>query len=51
MVGQVLSTKTYKDLSAGKNHLTIDASDFAAGLYLYKVKVGGEVVTRTMSVK
>jgi len=51
MVGQVLSTKTYKDLSSGRNRLTIDASDFATSLYLYKVKAGGEVVTRTMSVK
>src|SRR5207249_3367397 len=35
MVGQVLSTKTYKNLTVGKNRLTIEASDLATGLYLY----------------
>jgi hypothetical protein len=51
MVGQVLSTKTYKGLHSGANHLTMDANDFATGLYLYKVTVGGEMVARMMAVK
>jgi len=51
MVGQILSTKTYKGLIAGINHLDIDATGFATGLYLYKVKVGDEKVTRMMAVK
>jgi hypothetical protein len=51
MVGQALSTKVYQNLSAGKNKLEIDGSNLAKGVYVYKVTVGQDVVTKTMTVR
>jgi hypothetical protein len=51
VVGQNLSTSTYKNLSAGINTITLDASSLANGLYFYTVKAGSNVVTKTMTVE
>jgi hypothetical protein len=51
MVGQVMSTNVYRNLNSGVNSLTIDGSTLAKGIYIYKVKAGNEVVTKTMNVQ
>jgi hypothetical protein len=51
MVGQMMSSKVYTNLSVGENKLVIDGSSFAKGMYTYKVIAGKDVVTRTMMVR
>jgi hypothetical protein len=51
MMGQMISTRTYQNLSAGKNKLDIDGSNLAKGVYVYKVMSGNDVVTKTMTVR
>jgi hypothetical protein len=50
LLGQSLTSKSYPHLHAGKNTLSVDAAGLAAGLYLLKVSVGEESVTRLMMV-
>ena len=51
VVGQMMSSKVYTNLSSGVNTLTIDGSALAKGVYIMKVKAGNESVTRTMNVQ
>ncbi|MBK9637815.1 MAG: T9SS type A sorting domain-containing protein [Bacteroidetes bacterium] len=51
VVGKLIKTINTGTLTAGINTITIDASDLAAGLYTYTVKVGAESLTKTMIVK
>lgn len=51
VIGKLLKTVTYDNMSSGLNTISIDASDLASGIYTYTVIVGGEKATRTMIVK
>lgn len=51
VLGQVMFTSSYSNMSGGKHKLTIDASKYAAGVYNYTVKVADFSVTKQMVVK
>jgi hypothetical protein len=51
LFGQLLSSRSYKDLHPGENIITIDASPICSGLYFYKVKAGIESIAKMMSVE
>jgi hypothetical protein len=51
ILGEVLSFSKYSNLGAGTHTLIIDGSKFSAGIYMYKVKAGNDVVTRKMIVQ
>jgi hypothetical protein len=51
VLGKLVKSATYENLQAGVNTIAINASDLSAGLYSYRVNVGGETATRTMIVK
>ena len=51
VVGQTLVSKTYKNLHAGVNTITLDGSSLSNGLYFYTVKAGANSVTKTMTVE
>jgi len=51
VVGQKLSTRTYENMHAGLNTITLDGASLSNGLYFFTVKAGMSVVTKTMTVK
>ena len=51
VVGKLVKTFNFDNMTAGSNTVSIDASDLASGLYTYTVVVGAEKATRTMIVK
>jgi hypothetical protein len=51
ILGEVLSFTKYSHLNTGVHTLTIDGDKFSAGIYMYRVKAGNDVVTRKMTVQ
>jgi hypothetical protein len=51
VVGQQLSSTTYRNLHTGLNTLTVDGSSLSKGLYFYTVKAGANKITKTMTVE
>jgi hypothetical protein len=51
ILGKLVSTSRYSNLTPGVNTLTIDASNLSAGMYTYSVTIGTEKVSRNMMVK
>jgi len=51
VVGKLVKTIDYSNMSAGSNMVVIDCNDLASGLYTYTVRVGNDRATRTMIVK
>jgi hypothetical protein len=51
LTGQVLNIRDFGYKMAGTHTLSIDASDFAPGVYFYTVSTGSDKVTKRMIVK
>ncbi len=51
LLGRVLSVQKYPNFNAVSHKLTIDATTFASGVYMYKVKSGNDTVTKKMIVQ
>ncbi len=51
VMGQVMYSSVYHNMNSGKHKLTIDASEYAAGVYNYTVKMAGFQVSKQMVVK
>lgn len=49
MLGQTVSVLVNQTLSAGEHTATFDASSLSSGIYIYRLQVGGEVITRKLS--
>jgi hypothetical protein len=49
MVGQSVAVLVNESLSAGNYTATFDASNLSSGIYVYRLQVGNEVVTRKMT--
>jgi hypothetical protein len=49
MLGQTVSVLVNQTLSAGEHTATFDASNLSSGIYIYRLQVGGEVITRKLS--
>jgi len=51
MYGQLIHVMGQNRLSQGMNSITLDATQFASGIYLVKVVIDGEVHTQKLNVR
>jgi len=51
ILGQQISSTNYGMMSAGNQELTINGQNLTTGIYLYTVTIGGDSVTKKMTVK
>jgi hypothetical protein len=49
MIGQSIAVLVNENLSAGQHTVSFDASNLSSGVYVYRLKVGNEVVSRQMT--
>lgn len=49
MLGQTVAVLVNETLSAGQHTATFNASNLSSGIYMYRLQVGNEVITRKLS--
>ena len=47
--GQHIATLLNADMAAGSHHVNWDATNYASGLYFYKITVGSNAITKSMT--
>ncbi|MBO7571974.1 MAG: T9SS type A sorting domain-containing protein [Bacteroidales bacterium] len=49
-IGQLVKTIDRLNLQSGENYISLETSSFAEGMYIVRVNIGGETITKNMSI-